>query len=146
VKAIIIFFMVAALAWYGLMHYDEVKQLASESTVLYPQSIGYTKCTTSDGRVIYGQPPDGVVCKKIESINTSVTIVPGQNINSEGSSTDSKFNNKPSISKGKYSCDGRTKCSQMTSCEEAEFFLGNCPNVEMDGNKDGVPCERQWCS
>jgi len=44
-----------------------------------------------------------------------------------------------------FSCDGRTHCSQMTSCVEAEYFLRNCPNVEMDGNNDGEPCEQQWC-
>jgi Excalibur calcium-binding domain len=44
-----------------------------------------------------------------------------------------------------YRCDGRTRCSQMTSCEEATFFLRNCPGVTMDGNNDGVPCEQQWC-
>jgi hypothetical protein len=44
-----------------------------------------------------------------------------------------------------YSCDGREYCSQMTSCEEAEFFLRNCPDAKMDGNNDGVPCELQWC-
>lgn len=44
-----------------------------------------------------------------------------------------------------FSCDGRTYCSQMTSCAEATFFLQNCPGVKMDGNHDGVPCERQWC-
>lgn len=42
-------------------------------------------------------------------------------------------------------CDGRTHCSQMTSCEEATFFLNHCPNTQMDGNNDGVPCESQWC-
>lgn len=44
-----------------------------------------------------------------------------------------------------YRCDGRLHCSQMTSCEEATFFLRNCPGVQMDGNGDGVPCEQQWC-
>jgi cold shock CspA family protein len=44
-----------------------------------------------------------------------------------------------------YTCDGRTHCSQMTSCEEATFFLKNCPGTQMDGNRDGVPCEQQWC-
>jgi hypothetical protein len=44
-----------------------------------------------------------------------------------------------------YQCDGRTYCSQMTSCEEATFFLRNCPGVQMDGEGDGIPCERQWC-
>jgi len=50
-----------------------------------------------------------------------------------------------SASKAQYRCDGRTRCSQMTSCEEATFFLRNCPDTKMDGNGDGVPCERQWC-
>ena len=45
----------------------------------------------------------------------------------------------------KYSCDGRTHCSQMTSCDEAKFFLDNCPGTAMDGDNDGVPCEKQWC-
>ncbi len=54
--------------------------------------------------------------------------------------------NPPSIaSDPQFSCDGRTYCSQMTSCAEAEFFLHNCPGVKMDGNNDGVPCESQWC-
>jgi hypothetical protein len=44
-----------------------------------------------------------------------------------------------------FKCDGRTRCSQMTSCAEATFFLKNCPGVKMDGDNDGIPCERQWC-
>ena len=43
-------------------------------------------------------------------------------------------------------CDGRTMCSQMTSCTEAKYFLAHCPGVKMDGNHDGVPCEMQWCT
>ena len=42
-------------------------------------------------------------------------------------------------------CDGRLHCSQMNSCDEAVWFLRNCPGVRMDGNRDGVPCEQQWC-
>ncbi|MDB5750996.1 MAG: cold shock family protein [Ramlibacter sp.] len=44
-----------------------------------------------------------------------------------------------------FACDGRQHCSQMTSCDEAYFFLANCPGVKMDGNHDGVPCQQQWC-
>jgi hypothetical protein len=44
-----------------------------------------------------------------------------------------------------YRCDGRKHCSQMTSCQEATYFLRNCPGVKMDGDHDGVPCEEQWC-
>jgi cold shock CspA family protein len=47
---------------------------------------------------------------------------------------------------GRYRCDGRTYCSQMTSCAEAKYFLKNCPGTRMDGNNDGTPCERQWCT
>lgn len=46
----------------------------------------------------------------------------------------------------RFSCDGRTMCSQMTSCAEARFFLQHCPDTKMDGNGDGEPCERQWCN
>ncbi len=45
----------------------------------------------------------------------------------------------------KFRCDGRTHCSQMTSCDEAKFFLKNCPGTQMDGDGDGIPCEKQWC-
>jgi hypothetical protein len=40
-----------------------------------------------------------------------------------------------------FSCDGRQHCSQMTSREEAVFFINNCPNTKMDGDRDGIPCE-----
>ena len=40
-----------------------------------------------------------------------------------------------------FKCDGRQYCSQMTSREEAEFFINNCPNTKMDGDQDGIPCE-----
>lgn len=45
-----------------------------------------------------------------------------------------------------FKCDGRTTCSQMTSCAEATYFLQHCPNTKMDGNDDGEPCEQQWCN
>jgi len=42
-------------------------------------------------------------------------------------------------------CDGHTHCSQMHSCAEAKQWLSRCPSAEMDGDGDGIPCERQWC-
>jgi len=44
-----------------------------------------------------------------------------------------------------FKCEGKKYCSQMTSCEEAKFYLKNCPGMEMDGDNDGIPCESQWC-
>jgi cold shock CspA family protein len=49
-------------------------------------------------------------------------------------------------SPSRFSCDGRTMCSQMKSCEEATYFIRNCPDTQMDGDNDGVPCESQWCN
>ena len=51
---------------------------------------------------------------------------------------------RPKPKAPKYRCDGRQHCSQMTSYEEAVFFLEHCPNTKMDGDKDGIPCERQF--
>ena len=44
-----------------------------------------------------------------------------------------------------YNCGGRQHCSQMSSCDEAKWVLRNCPNTQMDGDGDGIPCETQWC-
>ena len=46
----------------------------------------------------------------------------------------------------KFYCVGKQHCSQMISCKEAKFYLRNCPNVKIDGDNDGVPCERQLCN
>jgi hypothetical protein len=69
-------------------------------------------------------------------------IITPPNIESSSTPSGSKAS-APSATQ--FKCDGRTRCSQMTSCEEAMFFLENCPGVEMDGDHDGVPCESQWC-
>lgn len=46
--------------------------------------------------------------------------------------------------KPRFQCDGRQHCSQMSSKEEAQFFLENCPDTKMDGDNDGEACERQF--
>ena len=51
----------------------------------------------------------------------------------------------PTVTSG-FSCDGRQYCSQMKSCAEAKYFLANCPGAKMDGDKNGIPCEKQWCN
>lgn len=44
-----------------------------------------------------------------------------------------------------FHCEGKTHCSQMSSCQEAKFYLNHCPGAKMDGDRDEVPCESQWC-
>ncbi len=34
--------------------------------------------------------------------------------------------------------------SQMKSYAEAKYFIEHCPNTKMDGDNDGIPCERQF--
>jgi len=43
-----------------------------------------------------------------------------------------------------FKCDGRKHCSQMRSYDEAKYFNDYCPNTKMDGDHDGIPCERQF--
>jgi cold shock CspA family protein len=43
-----------------------------------------------------------------------------------------------------FQCQGKVWCSQMSSYEEAIFYLRNCPGTKMDGDGDGSPCERQF--
>ena len=52
----------------------------------------------------------------------------------------------PERSEVQFTCDGRTHCSEMTSCKEAKYFINHCPGTKMDGDEDGVPCEDQWCN
>lgn len=60
--------------------------------------------------------------------------------------TSSAFSAEPAAAvESNFSCEGKTHCSQMTSCEEATFYLNNCPGTEVDGDGDRVPCESQWC-
>lgn len=44
-----------------------------------------------------------------------------------------------------YTCAGKQYCNQMSSCEEATFYIENCGVTTMDGDGDGVPCERGVC-
>ena len=53
---------------------------------------------------------------------------------------------RPSDNSAAFRCDGRTRCTQMHSCAEARYFLAHCPGVQMDGDRNGVPCESQWCA
>lgn len=38
-------------------------------------------------------------------------------------------------------CGNKHHCEQMSSCDEAYFYLQQCGIKTLDGNADGVPCE-----
>jgi micrococcal nuclease len=73
-------------------------------------------------------PCDGTAPKPVSVTPSSMPVVAGGSFLAAGAR-----------------CDGRLYCSRMTSCAEATWFLKHCPGVKMDGNRDGVPCEQQWC-
>ena len=41
-----------------------------------------------------------------------------------------------------FTCGGKTYCREMTSCAEALFYLRRCGLTRIDGDGDGVPCEK----
>jgi len=46
-----------------------------------------------------------------------------------------------------FTCEPSKKsCAHMTSCAEAFFYQERCALAGMDGDRDGIPCERQWCN
>lgn len=38
-------------------------------------------------------------------------------------------------------CGGKRYCSEMSSCEEAEFYFNRCGLSRLDRDNDGIPCE-----
>jgi len=47
--------------------------------------------------------------------------------------------NKPSL--GNFSCGSKRYCKDMSTCEEAKFYLNECGLSKLDRDGDGVPCE-----
>lgn len=39
------------------------------------------------------------------------------------------------------SCGSKRYCKEMSTCEEAKFYLTQCDLSRLDGDHDGVPCE-----
>ena len=48
---------------------------------------------------------------------------------------------KPQPRNASFACGSKTKCSQMTFCEEARFYLTRRGIRSLDKDGNGVPCE-----
>ena len=53
--------------------------------------------------------------------------------------------NVPTATAMPFSCGAKRYCREMTSCAEARFHLKTCGLRTMDGDNDGVPCEKNLC-
>ncbi len=111
-KKLILIAIILGVGWYGNYWYkqrnEEVLIQQTSENSAYRKTI---KCITKDGRIFYGNVPEGTVCVQEKPIEGALTVMPSQ-----GSGKVATTN---------FKCDGRTHCSQMTSCEEATFFLIN---------------------
>ena len=130
---IIVITIVLVVGWYGNLLYKKNDFPFIQNPATNLKSSEQVKCITKDGRVLYGSVPQGTICEKLEPIKGSLTLTPSETF------SPNKGNNH---SASNFKCDGRQYCSQMNSRAEAEFFVRNCPNTKMDGDHDGVPCEK----
>ena len=55
---------------------------------------------------------------------------------STSSVVDNQEENKP-----QFECGTKRYCKEMSSCEEARYYLENCGLTRLDGDGDGIPCE-----
>ena len=105
------------------------------------------------GKLIYQQPPQLVAVPAVEMVpeeylapvGTGAAGIAKTSLVPEPQAPDTNSyiaDSQSSSTSSPFSCDGRTMCSQMNSRAEAEFFIQNCPNTQMDGDNDGRPCER----
>ncbi len=149
-KKVVVVAILAAIGWYGNQQYqnNELSFLQKDNSGSSSySSSGMTKCIAQDGQVYYGKVPAGVNCARTEAVKGSVEIISSKQFQpeSEQNNDSSFFESRPKVASSRYSCTGKQHCSQMSSCAEAKFYIQNCPNTKMDGDGDGVPCERQHC-
>lgn len=92
------------------------------------------------GFIVYGEWLDSARIITIHNDNGRIEVTGGAHVVPPTAQA------RPTTSDASvFRCDGRQHCSQMRSCEEATYVVRHCPNVKMDGDGDGVPCETQWC-
>lgn len=116
-KTILVVLVFAVIAW---LFYGEL-QFRSERTTIRNDAPG--------GRIVVENPTRPTSAEPDAGLGPATAVArqaPAQTLSS-------------------FQCDGRQHCSQMRSCDEATWFLRHCPGTKMDGDRDGIPCEEQWC-
>jgi cold shock CspA family protein len=116
--------LLLALGVYGYRHYEKTVARYATEAATAPEDAPYQAASRAESQAASPAP----------SAATVSTPAPALHAPAQGFASTA------------FACDGRTHCSQMTSCAEAKFFLQHCPNTKMDGDNDGTPCEQQWCT
>ena len=137
---LVIIAVLAAVTYGKYRDYQAQKQLKAQQLMLEQQRI------VEEQRQAQGKLPDQVLTeqgrKNLASRPEQIQAgrLPLRAPAEQENARPAAASNQASV----FKCDGRTHCSQMRSYEEAVFFIRNCPGTKMDGNHDGVPCERQF--
>lgn len=79
------------------------------------------------------------------AISSSETVPPWEWRRGQGTARPTapapSFSVPPPVPNSGGQCRGKRFCRQMTSCEEAQFYLRACGVLSLDGDSDGIPCE-----
>lgn len=86
-----------------------------------------------------------VPAEPVERVTMARSVAPAPEVDDRSWIKQRESQPAATSSNSSFKCDGRTSCPQMRSCDEAKFFIQSCPNTAMDGDRDGIPCEDQWC-
>jgi len=78
---------------------------------------------------------------KTSTISTSQTTISKASTAPKAAEAAVQTTNSNTNSGGTFTCSGKTKCGEMTSCAEAKYYLNVCGVSRLDGDHDGVPCE-----
>ncbi|WP_180124578.1 cold shock domain-containing protein [Acinetobacter sp. YH12097] len=135
----LIVIVVLAVAVYGkYQQYQEQKQLHLQQLMQENENI------VKEQRKAQGDLPDRVLSEQGEKNLYGTASTQAQSVVRDTVLAHASSDSPRAAEKSQFSCDGRTHCSQMKSYEEAVYFLQHCPGTKMDGNNDGIPCERQF--
>jgi endonuclease YncB( thermonuclease family) len=63
----------------------------------------------------------------------------GKKSNPQGQGAQPK---KKQVGSSTFTCSGKKYCREMSSCDEAKFYLHYCGLSRLDGDGDGIPCEK----
>jgi len=144
----IVLLVLIVIAGLGFVTYQKVQDYRVAKQLKAEQLIQEQKRIVEQQREALGHLPDRILSAQGRKNLDTV----GYGVNAQQVSTTSsaplEASKLAAVEKNeqvsKFTCDGRTHCSQMHSYEEAVFFLRNCPSTEMDGDSDGRPCEKQF--
>lgn len=144
----IILLVLIMIAGLGFVTYQKVQDYRVAKQLKAEQLIQEQKRIVEQQREALGNLPDRILSaqgrKNLDTVGYAVNTQQVSTTTSAPLEASKLAAVEKSEQVSKFKCDGRTHCSQMHSYEEAVFFLRNCPSTEMDGDGDGIPCERQF--